>query len=160
MSSSDPFQADGGCSCGEIRYRLKDRPLFVNCCHCTWCQRQSGSAFAVNAMIETDRIERLKGEPEGVDVPTPSGATQTIMRCPTCRVAVWSHYAGAGHRLAFVRVGSLDDSSLIEPDVHIYTTTKQPWVTLPDDKPAFPEYYSARKTWPPESLQRMAALMG
>ena len=157
---SETFSAEGGCSCGQVRYRVTERPLFVNCCHCTWCQRQSGSAFAINAMIESDQIKLLAGTPEGIEVPTPSGKGQTIMRCPNCKIAVWGHYGGAGDNLAFLRVGSLDDATVLEPDVHIYTSTKQPWVTLPEGKPSFPEYYSAKKIWPPESLQRMAALMG
>jgi hypothetical protein len=160
MSSSPSFSVEGGCSCGEVRYRLTDRPIFVHGCHCTWCQRQSGSAFAINAMIETDRVEILAGKPEPTPTPSPSGKGQTILRCPTCRIAVWSHYAGAGDKLAFVRAGSLDDTTRIEPDIHIYTSTKQPWVTLPQDKHAVPEYYNAKEMMPPESLARMAALRG
>ncbi|MBC6440353.1 MAG: GFA family protein [Rhodospirillales bacterium] len=151
---------EGGCACGEIRYRMMTKPLFVHSCHCSFCQRQSGAAFAVNAMIETDRIELLKGQTEPVTVPTTSGAGQTIMRCPTCRVAVWSHYAAAGDKIAFVRAGSLDGGAAIEPDIHIFTSTKQPWVPLPEGKPVVEEYYSAKKMWPEESLMRMKSLMG
>jgi len=151
--------AEGGCTCGEVRYRMTSEPLFTHGCHCTWCQRQSGGAFAVNAMIETDRVEALKGEPEAVPVPSPSGKGQTIMRCPTCRIALWSHYAGAGDKVAFIRAGTLDGGAALEPDIHIYTSSKQPWLTLPEGKPAVPEYYSAKEMWPAESLARMKALM-
>jgi len=154
------YPIEGGCACGEIRYRMMTKPLFVHSCHCSFCQRQSGAAFAVNAMIETDRIELLKGQTEPVTVPTTSGAGQTIMRCPTCRVAVWSHYAAAGDKIAFVRAGSLDGGAAIEPDIHIFTSTKQPWVPLPEGKPVVEEYYSAKKMWPEESLMRMKSLMG
>ena len=151
------FPAEGGCSCRGVRYRMESAPIFVHGCHCTWCQRESGSAFATNAMIETDRVTLLAGEPVAVATPSASGKGQTILRCPKCYVAVWSHYAGAGDKLAFVRVGTLDDATLLEPDIHIYTSTKQPWVSLPADKPAVPEYYKAAETWPAESLARAKA---
>lgn len=149
---------DGGCSCRAVRYRLHGRPLFVNCCHCSWCQRESGSAFAVNAMIESERVTLLDGAPELVNTPSASGKGQRVARCPACRVAVWSHYAGSGDALKFVRVGTLDEPAALPPDIHIFTTTRQPWVVLPPDVPAVPEYYQASKYWPAESLARRAAL--
>jgi len=160
MSSTETFSAEGGCACGEVRYRITDRPLFVHGCHCTDCQRHSGGAFAINAMIETDRVELLAGTVKSVAVPTPSGKGQQIQRCPTCNTALWSHYGGAGDKLAFLRAGTLDDNTLLEPDIHIFTRSKQPWVILPKGKPAVEVYYDAKKMMPPESLARMAALMG
>jgi hypothetical protein len=132
---------DGGCACGEIRYRLNDAPIVVHCCHCRWCQRESGSAFALNAVIEAEQVELLVGTPEHVATPSASGRGQEVVRCPTCKVALWSHYGGAGTRASFVRVGTLDDPDACPPDVHIFTDSKQPWVTLPDDVPAFGEFY-------------------
>lgn len=152
------FVAEGGCTCGSVRYRLEDRPILVHGCHCTWCQRQSGSALAVNALIETDRVTVLSGEPKEVPIPSPSGRGQIILRCPICRIAVWSHYAGNGHRLAFVHAGTLDDAGRIEPDIHIYTSTKVPWFVLPSEKPAVPEYYRESDVMTPENRARMAAL--
>lgn len=151
--------ADGGCTCRRVRYRLATKPMFVNCCHCSWCQRESGASFAVNAMIESDRVALLQGEVEWVDTPSNSGKGQLIARCPQCRVAVWSHYAGAGNAVTFVRVGTLDEPALLPPDVHIFTTTKQPWVVLPPGTPAMAEYYKASELWPAESLARRAALV-
>jgi hypothetical protein len=142
---------EGGCTCRAVRYRMTSRPLFVNCCHCTWCQRETGTAFALNAMIEADRVELLSGEPEAVMTPSNSGKGQKIWRCPTCRVALWSNYAGAGDAVRFVRVGTLDEAGKLPPDIHIFTTTKQPWVVLPPGTPAMPEYYSSKEYWPPES---------
>lgn len=159
MNDDDTFTAEGRCACGTLRYRLLSRPLFVNCCHCRWCQRESGSAFALNAMIELDRVELLAGAPEQVDTPSASGAGQRIARCPSCRVAVWSHYAGAGPLVAFVRVGTLDEPDRLPPQVHIFTTTKQPWVILPEGVPAMPEFYDIQALWPPESLARRRALV-
>jgi hypothetical protein len=150
---------DGGCTCRTIRYRMTSRPLFVNCCHCTWCQRETGSAFAINAMIEADRVELLSGEVDVVDTPSASGKGQRIARCPRCRVAVWSNYGGGGDAVRFVRVGTLDEPGRLPPDVHIFTTTKQPWVVLPPGTPVVAEYYKASELWPKESLERRAALL-
>lgn len=151
---------EGGCTCRAVRYRLRSRPLFVHGCHCRWCQRETGSAFAINALIETDRVERLQGEIDLVDTPSASGKGQKIARCPRCRVAVWSHYAGAGDKLSFVRVGTLDDPDRFPPDIHIFTASKQPWVILPPGTPAVPEYYRSAEHWPAESLARRQALLG
>jgi hypothetical protein len=152
--------ADGGCTCRAVRYRMTGDPLFVHCCHCRWCQRETGAAFALNALIEADRVAPLAGEPEGVVTPSASGKGQTIWRCPSCRVAVWSNYAGAGDAIRFVRVGTLDDPDRFPPDIHIYTASKQPWVTLPAGVPAVPQYYRAQDRWPAASLARRKALRG
>jgi hypothetical protein len=146
---------EGGCACGAVRYRLNSTPLFVHCCHCLNCQRQTGSAFVINVLIEADRVELLAGEPQPVDVPRERG-TQRIWRCPACQVALYSRYTRPD--LRFVRAGTLDDPAAVAPDVHIFTRTKLPWVTLPDDVPAVAVYYDTRKLWPAASLQRLDAL--
>jgi hypothetical protein len=158
MPEPDDASYDGGCTCRAVRFRMLKRPLVVHCCHCTWCQRETGSAFVLNAMIESDEVELLSGAPEAVATPTASGAGQKIARCPTCRIAVWSHYAGGGEAIRFVRVGTLDEPTHLPPDVHIFTSTKLPWLTLPDDVPAVPEYYDRKTLWRPASLERLAAL--
>jgi hypothetical protein len=147
---------EGGCACGAIRYRLASDPLFVHCCHCLNCQRQTGSAFVINLLIETDRVELLADEPVPIDVPRGGKSKQRIFRCPTCQVAVLSRYTRASVR--FVRGGTLDDPSSIAPDVHIYTRSKLPWVALPESVPAFSTYYDPQKLWPTASLERIAAL--
>ena len=152
---------EGGCACGQVRYRLTSAPMFVHCCHCTACQTETGSAFAVNALIEPDRVTLLAGAPEPVWTPSESGKGQIIHRCPTCRVALWSHYSGAGDRIRFVRVGTLDEPGRLPPDIHIYTRSKLPWVVLPAAVPAVPAYYASAELWPPASLERRArALAG
>jgi len=153
------FPLEGGCDCKAVRYRMETKPLFVNCCHCRWCQRETGASFALNAMIETDRLTVLAAKPEMVDTPSNSGNGQKIARCPKCRLALWSHYAGAGPVVAFVRVGTLDNPDACPPDIHIFTSTKQPWVVLPAGTPAMPEYYDREKYWPRESLERRKAYM-
>jgi hypothetical protein len=148
---------EGGCSCGAIRYRLASEPMIVHCCHCLNCQRQTGSAFVINLLIEGDRIELLAGEPQAVDVPRDDGSKQRIYRCPQCQVALYSEYGGPAVR--FVRGGTLDDPKGVTPDVHIYTRSKVGWVTLPESTPAFDKYYDSKKLWPAESLERLRAAL-
>jgi len=148
---------EGGCACGEVRYRLASDPLFVHCCHCLNCQRQTGSAFVINLLIETDRVELVAGEPHQVSVPRSGGKKQKVWRCPTCQVAVYSQYTSP--RVRFVRGGTLDDPSSVEPDVHIFTRSKLPWVSLPESTPAFAVYYDTKKLWPAASLERLEAVM-
>jgi len=135
---------DGHCICGDIRYRLARAPLFTHCCHCRWCQRETGSAFSLNALIETASLELQSGMPEIVDTPTASGNGQLIHRCPTCRVASWSTYLGLGAAISFVRVGTLEYPDACPPDIHIFTESRQPWVRLPDDVPVTGQYYRWR----------------
>jgi hypothetical protein len=149
---------DGGCTCRAVRYRMTSGPMIVHSCHCRWCQRETGASFALNALIEASRVILLSGEPEMVSTPSNSGKGQKIARCPTCRVAVWSNYAGAGDAIRFVRVGTLDEPDRLPPDIHIYTSSKQPWVVLPAGARAVPEYYKASEVWRQASLERRAAL--
>jgi hypothetical protein len=149
-------QREGGCACGALRYRLASEPLFIHCCHCLNCQRQTGSAFVINLLIEADRVELLAGTPQPVDVPRDDGSAQRIFRCPQCQVAVFSEYSRPEVR--FVRGGTLDDPTDVTPDVHIYTRSKVAWVTLPDGVPAFEVYYDTRKLWPPDSLRRLESV--
>lgn len=153
MSSS----LEGGCACGSVRYRLRDEPLFVHCCHCLNCQRQTGSAFVINVLIETDNVDLVAGEPQAVDVPRDDGSVQRIYRCPDCRVAVYSQYTWP--LLRFVRAGTLDKPSSVSPDVHIFTRSKLPWVALPPDVPAFENYYDRETLWPEASNARIEALI-
>jgi hypothetical protein len=137
---------DGGCTCRAVRYRMTSKPMFVHCCHCRWCQRETGTAFALNAEV--------------IDTPSNSGKGQKIARCPTCRIALWSNYGGAGDVIRFVRVGTLDEPDRCPPDIHIFTSSQQPWVVLPPGARAVPEYYSSKSVWPAESLARRAAVLG
>ena len=156
--ASETESFEGGCTCRHVRYRMTSRPMFVHCCHCRWCQRETGTAFALNAMIEADRVELLSGEVERVDTPSASGKGQKIWRCPTCHVAIWSNYAGAGDGIRFMRVGTLDEPDRLPPDIHIFTMSKQPWVILPEGVPAVREYYKPKEMWPKASQDRFAAV--
>ncbi|HEX4782161.1 MAG TPA: GFA family protein [Usitatibacter sp.] len=150
---------EGGCACREVRYRLLASPMFVHCCHCTWCQRETGSAFALNAIFESENVEITHGKPEDVVTPSNSGTGQVIARCPRCRIALWSNYGGIGDYFRFVRVGTLDWPARFAPDIHIFTSTKQPWVKIPEGMRTVPEYYKSSETWPKESLARREAVM-
>ena len=143
---------EGGCACGAVRYRLSTEPLFIHCCHCLSCQRQTGSAFVINLLIERDRVE-VTGETVTVDVARDSGGTQKIYRCPSCMTAVFSEYTYP--EIWFVRGGTLDEPRGVEPDVHIFTRSKVPWVTLPADVPAVDVFYDLDELWPRESLKRI-----
>jgi len=159
MPTTDSFFAEGGCACRSVRYRMTTKPIFVHCCHCRWCQRETGASFALNAMIEADRVELVQGEPEVVNTPSNSGKGQKITRCAKCRIALWSNYAGAGDAVRFVRVGTLDEPDLLPPDIHIFTASKQAWVVLPPNVPAVEEYYDRNDYWPQASLDRRANLL-
>ena len=158
VHTTTSFPIEGGCDCRTVRYRMESPPLFVHCCHCRWCQRESGASFALNAMIEADRVVELGDAPVLIDTPSNSGAGQRIARCPACNVALWSHYSGAGPVLKFVRVGTLDDPDVLPPDIHIFTASKQPWVMLPRGVPAVAEYYDREQYWPEQSLARRRAI--
>jgi hypothetical protein len=149
---------DGGCACGGVRYRMQSPPLFVHCCHCRWCQRETGASYALNALVEADRVNLLEGRPEKVPTPSNSGKGQDIWRCPKCRVALWSNYAGFGSNVNFIRVGTLDEAERITPDIHIYTSSKQPWVVIPEGHAAVGGYYDLKKYWPESSRTRLKQL--
>lgn len=160
--NTEPNAHDGGCTCGHVRYRMTSKPMFVHCCHCTWCQRETGTAFAVNALIEADRVQLLQGKVEGIDTPTVSGEGQKISRCPNCQVAVWSNYSipgGIANAVRFIRVGTLDDPGKVPPDIHIFTSTKQSWLELPREAQVALEYYDRKILWPQDSLDRRQALL-
>ena len=155
--STEPTSFEGGCTCRAVRFRMTSRSLFVHACHCRWCQRETGTAFALNALIEADRVQVLQGELDRVNTPSNSGKGQVISRCPTCHIALWSNYGGGGDTFRFVRVGTLDEPDRHPPDIHIFTMSKQPWLTLPPGVPVVHEYYKSSEYWPKDSLERRAA---
>ncbi len=151
------YPLEGGCACGAVRYRLTGAPMIVHCCHCRDCQRQRGSAFAVNALIEAGRVERLAGEAVRRSLPTRSGRPLDDWVCAGCGVSVWCDY-GRREVMLFVRVGTLDDPDALPLDLHIFTRSKQPWVGLPAGARAFEAYYDMAREWPAASLERRRAL--
>lgn len=153
--TSSTWTAEGGCPCRAIRYRLEQPPLIVHCCHCTWCQKESGSAFALNAMIESKSVTLLTDVTPTVHLaPSPSGSGQNMACCPKCQFVVWSNYGGTRDVMRAVRVGTLDEPQRAPPNIHIFTSTKLPWVVLGDDVPIKEEYYVAEEVWSASSLER------
>ena len=157
MPTGAPFP--GTCTCGTVKYALLDTPLFVHACHCFWCQRETGSAFVLNGIIEAHRVRLDAGVPIAVDTPSESGEGQQIFRCPVCQVALWGIYGGNWDRFFFVRLGTLEDTHRFSPDIHIFTDSAQPWVHLPDNVPVMSEYYRRSQHWPAESLARREATL-
>jgi hypothetical protein len=145
---------EGGCTCGHVRYRLAGKPLIVHACHCSWCQRETGTAHALNALYEADRVEHLKAEPEFIQTPSASGRGQRIARCPNCKVAIWSNYRQAGPAVRFVRVGTMDSPGEYPPDIHIFTSSKLPWVTFPDRARVVAEFYNLDEVWSDDAKER------
>lgn len=149
----------GRCTCGEVEFKLTAAPIVVHCCHCTWCQRETGSAFALNLCVESDQVVQRKGAVEEVTIPSNSGKGQIVMRCPNCHVALWSHYAGSGRAIAYVRVGTLGDPAATPPDMHIFTSTKLPWVPISKDVRVFEGFYSPKEEWSDEAMARFKTAM-
>ncbi len=158
--SEEQLPLNGRCTCGKVKYQLTNKPLIVHCCHCTWCQRETGASFALNAFIETQYVKLLEGQTETINTPTSSTGGQKIVRCNTCKIALWSHYSGAGDVISLVRIGTLENPNSLRPDIHIYTSTKQDWVKLSDDVASVEEYYQKKDYWPAESIERFNRLMG
>jgi len=156
--SEEFLPLDGRCTCGKVKFQLLNKPLIVHCCHCTWCQRESGASFALNAFIETESVKLLQGETEIVPVPTRSTGGQKIVRCSSCKIALWSHYSGAGDVISLVRMGTLENP--LKPDIHIFTSTQQEWLKLSDDIPRVKEYYQKKDYWPAENIERYNKAMG
>ena len=182
------YPITGGCACKKLRYTLHAPPLVVHCCHCTECQCQSGCVvpyhvspdliktlticccrgpFAINALVEHHNITHDEGEPELVHCPAANEGGQTIARCKECKVAIWSNYSKSGELIRFVRAGTLDKDPSgkdvwkghLDTMVHIYTTTKVPWLTLPKNAKTFDALYDLDSDWSSESKQRMGKLM-
>jgi hypothetical protein len=149
--------AEGGCACGDVRYALHISPLIVHACHCTDCRRLTGSAYAVNAWIEQEFVEQKSGTLCKFERKGGSGSPHDVHFCSRCGTAVWSRYHRAPGTYWWVRVGTLDRPDLVSPDVHIWTRSKHPSVTLPDGVPVFEAYYERDQVWSQESLARMEA---
>jgi hypothetical protein len=159
MNDAD-FPTGGKCACGEVHYTLSCKPMFVHCCHCSCCQRETGSAFVLNALIESDKLTIDKGVVESIKTPSNSGFGQVIVRCPSCKVALWSHYGAGKDKVAFLRVGTLDKPNKCPPNIHIFTSNKQSWVELDDTVTRVDEFYRRSEFWPAESVTRYKKAMG
>ena len=164
MAAPNLYPLFGRCACNTVQYQIDRPPMFIQACHCTCCQRETGSAFVINAIIESSNVH-VTSSTQPVDVKTPcaSGDSQRIQRCPICCVALWSYYPQAGPVLAILRIATLDkvkDSKFaLKPAAHIFTSTRQPWLDLGREIPQFEELYDRRVVWPESSRQRFEKVM-
>ncbi len=136
--------AKGHCGCGSVRFEVAQQPFAIHACHCSYCQRETGAAFAHNALVEPQALKLVAGEVEMVAIPAQSGNPQRIIRCKKCRTPVWGHYASFGDHACFIRVGAMERPSDFPPDVHIFTASKPDWLTLEGHVPIFQGLYSAK----------------
>jgi hypothetical protein len=144
----------GGCGCGAVRYQLSGPPLFTHVCHCSECQRRTGSAFGLTMMIQRTQLEIIQGELKGISVNTDSGTLKTSYFCPACGVHIWNERDRDSSIYAF-RPGTLDNASGIVVGAHVWTCSKQAWVKLDPAIPAFKKMYDRGEVWPPTSLDRV-----
>lgn len=149
----------GRCGCGAVTYRMASKPMLVHCCCCSECQTQTGSAFAINAIIEADRVT-CEGPVTEHHLPTPSGKGQITTRCATCGVAVFSNYLVREGKLRYIRVGTLDDPSECPPDVQIFTSSLPNWAMLDPSVPSYEKFYDFKDVWPEPAWARWQALFG
>lgn len=147
----------GRCACGAVTYSMQSDPIVVHCCHCRECQRQTGSGFVLNAIIEADRLTH-SGPTTEMTLPTPSGMGQIITRCAQCGTAVFSSYLSRQGKLRYIRAGTLDDPNACPPDVHIFTSSKLPWIDIAGDTPVYPDFYTFSDVLPPAAMARWTAL--
>jgi hypothetical protein len=131
-----PFE--GGCQCGAIRYRCSRPPFVSYTCHCTACQKLTGSAFITCIQVPAEALEVLSGEPALRERPCDSGNRLTTAFCPTCSSALWAQNS-ARPRLRTIYVGTLDTPGAVRVNAHIWTKRRLPWVVLPDGHRVFPE---------------------
>jgi hypothetical protein len=119
---------EGGCECGRIRFRIEGEPISVHCCHCRQCQKITGSAFALNAMIEAERVEVVAGA---------EALEGKRGRCPDCQALLWGTHRFFGESILFLRVGTLDEGEKLAPNAHFFTRSKHSWVSVPEGVRAF-----------------------
>ena len=148
-----------GCACGQVRYQINGEPMFTYACHCTDCQRTTGSAFVVHSTVAKDDFE-IEGETRAATLPTGSGAGYDLHFCTKCGTYVWCIYHIRSDPVLIVRTGTLDDAAKLRPQAHIFTRSMQPWFTLPDDVPSFPEAFDRSVVWPAKSLKKLNDLAG
>lgn len=127
---------DGGCQCGSVRYRIEGEPLDLVVCHCTECQRQSGSAFGMSLAVRAKDFRLTTGTLKSFTVTCDSGRLKTCTFCPDCGCRI---YHQTDPRGMSVKAGTLDDRTTLRPTAHYWTARKQPWVVVPDGVRTFPD---------------------
>ncbi len=129
---------EGGCQCGAVRYRVVGEPVVLAVCHCSECQRQSGSAFGMSLIVPKKSFQILSGETKTFTRKADSGREVECVFCPECGTRVY-HVPGLPGDNLNIKPGTLDDRSWLVPAVHVWTRSKQPWVPIPEGVPCVEE---------------------
>ncbi|KAF2670956.1 hypothetical protein BT63DRAFT_477522 [Microthyrium microscopicum] len=140
MSSIEAYNTTGGCACGAIRYELTRKPIVVHCCHCTYCQRETGSAFAFNIALECESLTLI-----------PTSGSSTTMEPLQTPTPTWR---GQSKEQIMNRCSKCLSVGVLEPNIHIFTSTKQPWVMLPEAAVVYEESYPREEVWSKETMER------
>ena len=142
----------GRCICGQVKYKITEKPLFTQACHCTDCKIITGSSYVINTSV-LDNTLIIEGEVASTELKAGSGATSKAYFCTKCGTYIYTDYASAVGRLT-VRTKTLNNSENFPPQVHIFIKDKDPWLKLTEDAICFEKMYDPKKTWPEESLKR------
>lgn len=169
-NATQPFTPlTGHCVCKTVTYALTAPPMITHCCHCTYCQLETGSAFALNTVVESYNFTITSSLPPlFANRPSPSapdGSQHLVAYCPNraCNTDIFSYY-GANKATVYVKAGTLDHESRrrVRPDVHIFASSKVDWIDLRGevDKgvPVYEEFYDREDVWANESLVRLERL--
>ncbi len=127
---------EGGCQCGAVRYRILGESLRITVCHCTECQRQSGSAFGMSLAVAETCFELVSGVLKTFTVTCDSGRLKTCSFCSDCGVRIY--HQGPDRELS-IKAGTLDDRIALQPEAHYWASRKQAWVLIPDGTQAYPD---------------------
>jgi hypothetical protein len=130
---------EGGCICGAVRYRVSGKPAIGLVCHCRFCQRRSGSAFAVIGYFDERSVEIVKGKLALHEHRSDeSGRWLRIEFCPACGTTV-THTAELRPGMRAIAGSSFDEPDWFRIERHIWTRSKRPWVQIPPDVAVFPK---------------------
>jgi hypothetical protein len=127
----------GGCLCGAIRYRITAEPITVYACHCTDCQRRTGSALALSMLLPLAAIEVTAGEPAAYSASLPDGRVKRGRMCAGCCCRLWGE-PPKRPGIAVLQAGTLDNTSWVRPAAHVCARSAQSWFVFPADVPVYP----------------------
>ena len=127
----------GGCLCGSVRYESEAEAVLTAVCHCRDCQKQTSSAFSVLVALPKGSL-RTEGQAlASVETVGDDTGLPIIRRfCPKCGSAIMSEIA-ATPELEWLKAGTLDDPSWLRPQLHMWSDSAQPWVSIDDTIPAY-----------------------
>ncbi len=124
-----PKHYEGGCHCGKLRYAISGDPLTTVACHCRDCQTQSGSAFGMTMVVKQENFEWLSGAPKKFAMKADSGTDKDCLFCGDCGVRILNALSRLPNTFN-LKPGTLDDTSWLDPKMHVWVSRKQPWVPI------------------------------